>query len=130
MQRTLFAISIGVALTIMLRPSLADTAQDDIAKLRWLDHSNPAADFQRQVVHQHDTRFMSVYGLSFSTEFPGVPDTPAARGLVEKHGKHHIEGTTDVVSSPELHRLLDKASDYAKHYDVLLMRYLSPHKNI
>jgi len=130
MDRTLFAISIGVALTITLRPSLADTAQDDIAKLRWLDHTNPVADFQHQVVQQHDTRFMSVYGLSFSTEFPGVPDTPAARRLVEKYGKHHIEGTTDVVSSPDLHRLLDKAFDYAKHYNVLLMRYLSSHKEI
>jgi len=129
MQRTLSAISIGVALTIMLRVSLADAAQEDIAKLRWLDNANPAADLQRQVVKQHDARFMSVYGLSFSTEFPGLPDTPGAR-LVKKYGKHHIEGATDVVSSPEHHRLLDKASDYAKHYNVLLMRYLISHEDI
>src|SRR5437868_4921851 len=66
MQRALFALSIGTVLAIMLRPSLAESAREDIAKLRWLEHADPAADFGRQVVQQHDTRFMSVYGLSFS----------------------------------------------------------------
>lgn len=93
MQRALFALSIGTVLAIMLRPSLAESAREDIAKLRWLEHADPAADFGRQVVQQHDTRFMSVYGLSFSTEFPGLPDTPAAHRLVEKreapHRGHH-----------------------------------------
>ena len=84
MQRTLFALSIGTVLAITLRPSLAQTAQENIAKLGGLEHANPAADFERQVVQQHDTRFMSVYGLGFSTEFPGLPDTPAAHRLVEK----------------------------------------------
>ena len=130
MQRTLFCISIGLALTIMLQATFANTAQEDIAKLRWLEHANPAADFQRQVVQQDDMRFISVYGLSFSTEFPGLPDTPAAHRLVQKYGKHHIEGTTDVVSSREYHRLLEKASNYAKKYNVLLMRYLSSRDNI
>jgi hypothetical protein len=129
MQRTLFTLSIGTVLAITLRPSLAETAQENIAKLRWLEHANPAADFERQVVQQHDTRFMSVYGLSFSTEFPGLPDTPAAHRLVEKYGKHHVEGTTDVISGVEYHRLLDKAFDYAKRYNMLLLRYLNSHKN-
>ena len=129
MQRALFALSIAAALAIMLRSSLAETAQEDIAKLRWLEHADAGADFERQVMQQHDTRFMSVYGLSFSTEFPGLLDTPAAHHLVEKHGKHHIEGTTDVISGVELRHLLDKAFDYAKHYNMLLLRYLNSHKD-
>ena len=130
MQRALFALSIAATLIIMQRSSLAERAQEEIARLRWLEHADAGADFERQVVQQHDTRFMSVYGLSFSTEFPGLPDTPTAHRLVQKHGKHHIAGTTDVISGVELRHLLDKAFNYAKHYNVLLLRYLNSHKDI
>ena len=95
-------------------------------QLRWLDNADVQADFRDHVERQHDTRFISIYALSFSGEF-GIADTPETEELTRKHGSRHIYGTTDIITSTEHHRLLYKASDYAQRYNELLLRYLREH---
>ena len=96
-------------------------------RLRWLDHANVALDFRQHVEQQHDTRFLSLYGLSFATEFPGLQDTAASRRLVREHGSRRIQGTTDISSSSEQQRLLHSAFEYARRYNSMLVAYLAAH---
>jgi hypothetical protein len=49
------------------------------------------------------------------------------RQYIQRHGERHIEGTTDIITSTEQQRLLRKASEYAKAYNTLLLRYLRDH---
>jgi hypothetical protein len=67
-------------------------------KLRWVEHANLQEDFRQHVEREHDMRFLSVFGLSFSSEFPGLQDTPEMQRLVQEHGSRRIEGTTDIIS--------------------------------
>jgi hypothetical protein len=108
-------------------PPLPKTSAD-AEPLRWLDHADVVADFTERVEHQHDMRFVSVYALSASGAL-GLDDTPEVRQLIQRHGERHIEGTTDIISSAEQMRLLHKAGDYVKQYNVLLLRYLRGHPN-
>jgi hypothetical protein len=100
----------------------------DAEPLRWLDHSDVIADFIDHVERQHDFRFASVYALSTSGAI-GLDETPEVKQLLQRYGERHIEGTTDVISSGEQQRLLQKASDYVKRYNILLLRYLRDHPN-
>ena len=95
-------------------------------QLRWLDRADVQADFQDHIEQQHDARFISVYAFSFAGEF-GVDETPETQELTRKHGSRHIEGTTDIVTSTEHQRLLHRASEYARQYNTLLLRYLREH---
>jgi hypothetical protein len=94
-------------------------------RLHWLDHANVALDFRQHVEQQHDTRFLSFYGPSFTTEFPGLQDTAASRRLVREHGSRRIQGTTDIISSSEQQRLRHSAFEYARRYNSMLVAYLA-----
>ena len=59
----------------------------------------------------------------------GLEETPEVKQLLERYGERHIEGTTDIIRSAEQQRLLQKASDYVKRYNILLLRYLRGHPN-
>jgi hypothetical protein len=100
----------------------------DAEPLRWLDHADVVTDFTERVENQHDMRFVSIYALSASGAV-GLDDTPEVQGLIRRHGERHIEGTTDIITSAEQMRLLQKAGDYVKQYNVLLLHYLRDHPN-
>lgn len=100
----------------------------DAEQLRWLDQADAATDFKEQVEHQRDTRFVSVYALSTASAV-GLDDTPEIQRLVQQHGERHIEGTTDIISSAEQQRLLHRAREYVRQYNLLLLQYLRDHPN-
>ena len=85
-------------------------------------------DFTERVEHQHDLRFASVYALGPRGAI-GLDETPEVKQLLKRYGERHVEGTTDIISSAEQQRLLHKASDYVKQYNILLLRYLREHPN-
>jgi hypothetical protein len=100
----------------------------DAEPLRWLDHADAIADFIDHVERQHDLRFASVYAFSASGAI-GLDETREVKQLLQRYGERHIEGTTDIITSAEQRRLLQKASDYVKQYNILLLRYLREHPN-
>lgn len=106
-------------------PSRPDTCAE-ADKLRWVDHANLQEDFRQHVVREHDMRFLSVFGLSFATEFPGLQDTPEIQRLIQEHGSRRIEGTTDIIVCIEQHQLLDQVFRYAMRYNSMLLGYLEP----
>jgi hypothetical protein len=106
------------------RASTLPQTSPEAERLRWVEHADVLADFRQHVEREHDLRFLSVSGLSFGTEFPGLTETPETQQLVREHGSRWIEGTTDIVSSWEQHRLLDEISDYATRYNCMLLGYL------
>jgi hypothetical protein len=107
--------------------SIPETSAD-AELLRWLDHADVIADFKEHVERQRDTRFVSMFAFS-TADAVGLDDTPEIRSLVQKHGERHLEGTGDVISSAEQQRLQQKASNYVKQYNILLLRYLREHPN-
>jgi hypothetical protein len=92
--------------------------------LLWLEHADVNADFRHHVVQQHDTRFIGVYG--YAATIPAVGEALKPR-LMQQHRVRFIEGTSDAITSPEYGRLVDKAYDYAKRYNTLLLHYLRDH---
>jgi hypothetical protein len=126
------ALPVAIAVTLILcgchKNAPFPETSADAEPLRWLDHADVVADFTERVEHQHDMRFVSIYALSASGAF-GLDDTPEVRQLIQQHGERHIEGTTDVFSSAEQMRLLHKAGDYVKQYNVLLLHFLRGHPN-
>jgi hypothetical protein len=108
-----------------LRSSPPDTCPE-AEVLRWVEKADVIADFRQHVERDHDMRFLSVFGLSFATEFPGLEDTPDLQRLVQQHGSRRIEGTTDALSCMEQHRLLDQVFHYAARYNSMLLGYLEP----
>jgi hypothetical protein len=94
--------------------------------LLWLEHADVNADFQCHVVRQHDARFIGVYG--YAATIPGVDETLKPR-FIRQRRVRFIEGTSDAITSPEYGRLVDKAYDYAKRYNTLLLHYLRDNPN-
>jgi hypothetical protein len=92
-------------------------------KLRWVEHANLQEDFRQHVEREHDMRFLSVFELSFSSEFPGLQDTPEMQRLVQEHGSRRIEGTTDIISCIQQHQLLDQVFQYAMRYNSMILGY-------
>ena len=124
----MLAVAVAVIVAGCERSPQLPYTSAEAERLRWLDQTDVQADFRDHVERQHDTRFVSVYALSFAGEF-GIPDTPETQELTRKHGSWYIPGTTDVISSSEHLRLRRKASEYAHEYNSLLLRYLRDHPN-
>ena len=103
-------------------PQIPDTCSE-AESLRWVERADVREDFRRHVVEQQDVRFISVYGLSFGTEFPGLQDTAEMHRLVHEHGSRRIEGTTDIISCTEHHELLGAISQYAQRYNSMILGY-------
>jgi len=122
----LVAVMIALATAACHRSAQIPATSPDADVLRWLDRADASADFHDHVERQHDTRFISVYGLSFGTEFR-LEQTPETEKLTRKHGSRRIEGTSDIITSVEYQRLVNKASDYAHTYNTLLLTYLRDH---
>ncbi len=112
-----------MALVSCQRSSTIPNTCKEAEKLRWVEHATFQEDFRQHVEREHDMRFLSVLGLSFSTEFPGLQDTPEMRRLVQEHGSRRIEGTTDIISCIEQQQLLDQVFQYAVRYNSMILGY-------
>jgi hypothetical protein len=119
---SLIALLLLVCVSAFARPA-EDPA---VAPLRWLYHADAKADFRAHVAQRRDTRFVGVTGVGLA--IPGVDSATALRAARQKRVRV-IEGTSDVISSPEYQRLFRKAHDYAKRYNILLLEYLRDHPN-
>jgi len=97
-------------------------------KLRWVQHADPVADFRQHVEREHDMRFLSRYGLSFASEFPGLMDTPEIQQLVQRQGSRRLEAGSDVVTSQEESDLQQRIGIYAATYNSMLLGYLESQK--
>ena len=117
--------TIGVYKALHRVSTIAETSPD-AEELRWLDKADVIADFKEHVEQQRDTRFVSMFAFS-TADAVGLDDTPEVQSLVHRHGERHLKGTGDVISSAEQRRLLAKANDYVKQYNVLLLYYLREH---
>jgi hypothetical protein len=117
---------VALATVACQRSASIPKTSPEAEQLRWLDTADARADFRDHVERQHDARFISIYGLSFVSEF-GIAETPETQELTHKHGSRHIYGTTDIITSTEHERLLRKASEYAQQYNLLLLQYLREH---
>lgn len=93
------------------QPSIPETSpQAD--ELRWIQHADVIADFRQNVEQEHDTRFLTRYGLSFASEFFGLPETPEIKQLVQKHGSRRLEAGDDIVTSAEQQDLQHEIGEY------------------
>ena|SRR5437016_4240008 len=122
------AVVIALILPACRRTAPFPETSAEAEQLRWLDNTDVIADFAERVEHQHDLRFASVYAFSTAGAI-GLAETPEVKQLLQKHGERHIEGTTDIITSAEHRRLLQKASDYVKRYNILLLYYFREHPN-
>jgi hypothetical protein len=68
-------------------------------------------------------RFLTVFGLGFSTEFPGLEDTPEMHGLVHDYGSRRLESGSDVISCSQQMQLQERIFDYARHYNSMILGY-------
>jgi len=100
----------------------------EVERLRWIEHADVIADFRQHVEHEHDLRFLSKYGLSFGTEFPGLTETAEAKRLLQEHGFRRIEAGSDIISGSEEMRLQQEITFYAIRYNAMLLGYLEREK--
>jgi hypothetical protein len=114
-------------LDALRQPSIPETSPES-EKLRWVEHADVVADFRQHVEQEHDTRFVSEYGLGFGTEFPGLTDTPEMQRLVHEHGSRRLESGSDIITSLEQERLQPEIFSYATRYNNMLVGYLECQK--
>ena len=101
----------------------SSTRPDNVALLKWVDTADAGKVLQADIKKEH-YHFYVVCGLACAPEPMQKVDTlqcfPDARYL-------WLKGTTDTPASPEESRLLNKAQDFAWHYNMALAEYLSRH---
>jgi hypothetical protein len=97
-------------------------------KLRWIQHADVLADFRQHVEREHDTRFVTRYGLSFASEYFGLTETPEIKELVQQHGSRRLEAGSDVMTSGEEERLQEQIGHYGTRYNNMLLGYLECQK--
>ena len=97
-------------------------------QLRWVQHADVVADFRQHVEQEHDTRFLSRYGLSFASEFFGLTETPEIQQLIHKHGVRRLEAGDDIVTSAEQMDLQHQIGEYGTRYNNMLVGYLECQK--
>ena len=126
MQRVL--VIAVIALVGCHRSSRIPDTCPEADPIRWVAHANVQQDFRDRVERGHDMRFLSIFGLSFSSEFPVLQDTPEIQRLLQQPGSRRIEGTTDQVRCNEQNLLLEQVFHYAMRYNSMLLGYLECHK--
>jgi hypothetical protein len=109
------------------QPSMPATSPQS-EQLRWVQHADVVSDFRQHVEREHDMRFLSRYGLSFASEFPGLTDTPETQQLVQKHGSRRLEAGDDIITSQEQLDLQQQIGIYAAQYNSMLLGYLECQK--
>ena len=88
--------------------------------LRWVDNANPVQRVDSDISRQHH-RFYSVCG--YSCEVVGVGLVNAKR-CFPGISVEPIEGTSDVIESPEHGRLIKRARQFATEYNQRLAEHL------
>ncbi len=110
------------------RASSIPATSSESEKLRWVQHADVVADFRQHVEREHDTRFLSRYGLSFASEFFGLTETPEIQQLIQKHGSRRLEAGDDIITSAEQMQLQDQIGIYGTRYNCMLLGYLECQK--
>jgi hypothetical protein len=87
-------------------------------RLSWLNTADPKRDCEIAVA-RGDLRFWAVNGFT-SDMVLGTDQHGADRTLIRAHGIRTIVGTSDTSTS----RLNHRASEYARTYNTILLRYL------
>jgi hypothetical protein len=84
----------------------------------WLDAANPEREVA-DALKRNDRHFIGVYGYTGYT--PGVSETS---DLPKKYGVRYIEGTTDALKNEQHRFAVERATEYARHYNELLVQKL------
>ena len=114
-------------LSALRSPSMPETSPES-EKLRWVQHADVIADFRQHVEREHDTRFLSRYGLSFASEFFGLTETPEIQQLIQKHGSRRLQAGDDIITSAEQMQLQGQIGEYGTRYNSMLIGYLECQK--
>ena len=114
-------------LSALRSPSMPETSPES-EKLRWVQHADVIADFRQHVEREHDTRFLSRYGLSFASEFFGLTETPEIQQLIQKHGSRRLQAGDDIITSAEQMQLQGQIGEYGTRYNSMLVGYLECQK--
>jgi hypothetical protein len=114
-------------LDALRQPSMSATSPQS-EQLRWVQHADVVADFRQHVEREHDTRFLSRYGLSFASEFFGLTETPEIHQLIQKHGSRRLEAGDDIITSAEQMELQQQIGVYGTRYNSMLLGYLECQK--
>lgn len=77
-----------------------------------LNIEDPLSDLTRNS-NAGDTRFIGIAG--FACHAPGVEDGDA--DLVWAHGMNCLAGTSDVIESRTHLKMIEEATEYARHYN-------------
>jgi hypothetical protein len=97
-------------LSALRSPSIPETSPES-EKLRWVQHADVIADFRQHVEREHDTRFLSRYGLSFASEFFALTGTPEIQQLIQKHGSRRLQAGDDIITSAEQMQLQGRSGN-------------------
>ena len=89
-------------------------------ELRKFSKANPERDF-KESMKRSDLQFIGVNG--FTTYLPGVSDKHQIQ-YMNSYGTRIIQGTADAFHSEEHAQLNEKAVEYAKKYNQLLLKHI------
>jgi hypothetical protein len=90
---------------------------EEIKVLRWVEKADPIADV-KAAISKGDHRLLAVRGLTIS--LPGLDDGDLSR-YEATYGVKQIEGTTDALVNQKHGQLVQRASDYAKAYNLFMI---------
>jgi hypothetical protein len=127
-MRRLTIAALAVITSACHREPTLPATSPEAEKLRWIQHADVVADFRQHIEREHDARFLSRYGLTFASEFPGLTDPPETQKLVQKHGSRRLEAGDDIITSQEQLDLRQQIGIYAAQYNGMLLGYLECQK--
>ncbi len=94
----------------------------EVKMLRWVQTADPAVEYKAALA-RGDHRLLAVRGLIVS--LPGV-DSLDTEFYRQNYGVREIEGTTDGLVNEEHRRLVQRAIDYAKAYNLMMVHAYKP----
>jgi hypothetical protein len=119
LQIPLIALS---ATLVVLCPACQKQEPAEVKILKWVDTADPIVDYKAALA-RGDHRLLAVRGLIVS--IPGV-DSVDSEFYRQNYGVREIEGTTDGLVNHEHGRLVQKAIDYAKAYNLMMVHAYKP----
>ena len=90
---------------------------EEVKVLRWVEKADPIADV-KAAISRGDHRLLAVRGLTVSLPGTDRNDLPRYEAA---YGVKQIEGTTDGLVNQEHGRLVQRATDYAKAYNLFMI---------
>ena len=109
---------------VLAAPGLAchKGESSEVKTLRWVQTADPSVECKAALA-RGDHRLLAVRGLVVS--LPGV-DSLNTEYYRQNYGVREIEGTTDALVNEEHHRLVQRAIDYAKAYNLMMVHAYKP----